>query len=286
MNGYLAFESTNSLVEELMWLVIACITTVLNLVSVIRIMKKKPARLFDVCLLSYSATYLIHGNALFISMGLFSAHGQNCAFVTVVAVAFLMLSCTKLIIFIVININQLHTVRGLRIINPQNPQALNKTKKLMFLSSTWVLSAVLVATSLLSGLDIFPIVVIAVLGITTLILRACIMYSLRQIGEVSSSIAQTLSSIKKSVRMLTLLIFIELCAWLPTVIASLIYNFGSKRKELLPAVNWCLKILFLLPIFYTFATEVKNASSLFVLCCHNKVDVDTVQSNEETNTRH
>lgn len=285
VNNYLAFESTNSSAEELIWLIVAFITTTFNLVTAVRIMKRRPKRLFDVCLLNYIAVYLMHGNILFISMGLYSAHGENCSFVTVIVVAFLMLSFTKLIIFIVINANQLHTVRGLRIINAQHSQALKTTKMLFFLSSTWMLSAVLVAISLLSGFDVFPIVVIAGFGMLTLILRVCTLLSLWQVGDVSNTMAHTLSSIKKSVRMLSLLIFIEVCAWLPIVVASLIYNYCSKRAELLHVVNWCLKILFLFPIFYVYATEARNTSlQLIPNCC--KVEAETAQSKEETNAGH
>ena len=291
VNSYLAIKGTYSVFEELIWILASGITTVLNLVTAVRIMQKSALQLFDVCLLHYSAIHLLHGNILFISMALFSVHGHECSFVIVVVVAFLMLSFTRLIIFIVIAASQLLKVRAMRTISPPTNQAIKAGKKSLFLILTWLVSAVLVVISLRTGLDLFPIVVIASFGKVTLILRVCIMVLLRRISRQSSGIMiHTLAKVKKSIKLLSWLILIEICAWLPSVVAGLLFKFSCKQTGQLRVANWCLKVLFLTPMFYTFVTGASMVSLKKVLtrsfrrCCR-KVEAEAAQCQPEPDNK-
>ena len=261
VNSFVEIESNNSVAEEITWILACVFATIFNSITVMRIVQKRPLQLFDICLINFTAVYLLQGNVLFISMALFSIHGENCIFVSVVVVSFLMLSFTKLAILLVINANQLHSLRQIRIINPQHAQTNKTGRKFLYMSFAWVFSAALVAISVLSSLELFPVFVIAILGKLTLILRVAVMVYLRKIGEqASDTMLQTLAMIKKSIRMVSLFIIIEICSWAPSVVAGLVYVFGPKTGQNLYIVNWCLRILFLTPMFYPFV-RVSNISS-------------------------
>ena len=283
-NNYLTNESINSAMDEYMWPIASVISTALNITTVLSIIQKRPLQHFDVCLVNYSFLYLLHGNALFISLAIFSTRRQNCTLIMAVVAEFLMLSFAKLVIFIMINANQLDALREMRLVHPQNHQTLKKARKLLILSLPWVLSAIAATISLVSKHQLVPIVVMAILGKLTLVLRVCVMIYLRKMrDQASSTMIQTLLIVKKSMRVLSFLIIIEICAWLPSVIAALLYAFGLKSIAQLHTMNWCLKILFLAPLFYPFAVLVSKISNYVPPCklcldCYMKAETETEQN--------
>ena len=265
--NYLTTESTNSALEEFLWISASVISTAFNFTAVLSIIQKSPLQHFDVCLVNYSFLYLLHGNVLFISLALFSTRGQNCTLIMVVVAEFLMLSFAKLVIFIMINANQIDALREMRMVHPQNHHTLKKPRKLFILSLPWVLSGIAAAISLLSKHQLVPIVALAFFGKLTLVLRVCVMIFLRKMrDQASSTMKRTLLIVKKSMRVLSFLIIIEICAWLPSVVAALLYAFGLKSIEQLHTMNWCLKILFLTPLFYPFAVLVSKISNYVPPC--------------------
>lgn len=273
------------MVEEVTWVLACAVATVLNSLTIASIMQKRPLQLFDVCLINFSCVYLLQGNVLFISMALFSTHGGNCGLVKVITVSFMMLSFTKLAILVIINANQISNLRRVRVITPQELQANKIAKKFLFLCSTWLFSAVFVTIAWFSAFDLFPIIVIAILGTITLILRIIVLINLTKIGDsTTDTMRQTLAMVKRSIRIVSLFVLIELCSWVPSLMVGLLSLFGPASKYYFRVMNWCLRILFFTPMFYPFISVVNHLSwGRFVgFLCVRRVEVAPVEIRQES----
>ena len=290
LKNFLKIESSHSIVEEVIWFLAGIISTGFNALTALRIFKKSAFQLFDICLINFSLTYLLQGNILFISMALFSSRAENCTLANIVVISFLMLSFTKLGILVVINASQIYNLRHIRIVNnAMDLQTQKRCKNAFFLALVWLFSIFLVLISWYLVFDLFPVIVISFFGSSALVLRVIVVIQLRGIGDsTSDTMKQTLAMVKKSMRVVSLFIFIEVCSWVPSIVVGLLHLFGPKTQENLHGMNWCLRVLFLIPMFYPFVSVVSHTSLANIIrqYCSCPSKIQNLQYDAEQENRH
>ena len=254
---------SDSETEQVIWITVALVSTTLNAVVVLGLLKKiSPVRFYDACILNFSLAYLIPGNVMFISMAFTKKCNDNSASFLVLYASFWMLTCNKLVTLILINLNQIYALRRIFQVTRYTLQSKKKQKYALCLAIIWLMSAIISVSFLFAKSRLVLIVSIFVFGITISILRLVVLRLLKRTGQHTSQVTRQLilNKMSKSIKFVLLCSVIELCTWLPTVIICFIIRSGETETQR-STLRWCLRLLFLTPIVYPFLNFISDTEA-------------------------